>query len=314
MNSGNLICLTSYPVSDVLDELLRDKSTGENIIFATDTYADEHPLLTATAQIFKDYLLGPDAIDLRPRVLKSRESQASRTKKNAEVFTPSWVCNKMNNHCDAEWFGKDGVFNTEDGESWTVNPAPVEFPEGKTWQQYVGSTRLEITCGEAPYIVSRYDASTGELIPIERRIGILDRKLRVVNENAADKETWLKWAYRAFQSVYGFEYQGDSLLVARINLLMTFVDYVDDRWGKKPTKQQLKKIANIISWNLWQMDGITGTVPFAKTPREELQMSFFDLLVDESIPCDDEEKTVDVKIYDWRSKKPISYSGIKEGR
>ena len=60
------------------------------------------------------------------------------------------------------------------------------------------STRLEIACGEAPYLVSRYDMSTGELIvPPYRRIGILDRKLRIVDENTDTKEEWLKWAFRA---------------------------------------------------------------------------------------------------------------------
>lgn len=85
---------------------------------------------------------------------------------------------------------------------------------------------MEITCGEAPYLVSRYDAATGELIlPPLRRIGLLDRKLRVVNENAASYEEWIKWVLRAFQSCYGFEYQGDNLLIARINLMMSFYDY-----------------------------------------------------------------------------------------
>ena len=41
--------------------------------------------------------------------------------------------------------------------------------------------RMEITCGEAPYLVSRYDTTTGEPIPIGRRIGLLDRKLCVIN-------------------------------------------------------------------------------------------------------------------------------------
>ena len=72
------------------------------------------------------------------------------------------------------------------------------------------SRRLEITCGEAPYIASRYDAATGEIIPLERRIGILDRKLRIVNENATDEDEWFKWAFRAFQSVYGYEYQATT--------------------------------------------------------------------------------------------------------
>ncbi len=53
----------------------------------------------------------------------------------------------------------------------------------RVWEDYIDSKRLEITYGEAPYLVSRYDASTGEMIDIHKRIGILDRKLRVVNEN-----------------------------------------------------------------------------------------------------------------------------------
>ena len=66
------------------------------------------------------------------------------------------------------------------------------------------SRRLEITCGEAPYLVSRYDVSTGErIVPPIRRIGMLDRKLRVVNENTEGYEDWLKWVIRAFEACYG---------------------------------------------------------------------------------------------------------------
>ena len=68
--------------------------------------------------------------------------------------------------------------------TWTVSEGKIELPKNKKWQHYVDSRRLEITCGEAPYLVSRYDVSTGELIvPPIRRIGILDRKLRIVGEN-----------------------------------------------------------------------------------------------------------------------------------
>ena len=55
--------------------------------------------------------------------------------------------------------------------------------------------RLEITCGEAPFLASRYDTTTGEVIPIPERIGILDRKLRIVTENAGTQpDEWLKYA------------------------------------------------------------------------------------------------------------------------
>lgn len=110
--------------------------------------------------------------------MKAEEEQAARTKSKAEVFTPSWVVCYMNNKCDDDWFGRENVFNTLNGEHWEPTKEPVYFEKERDWQRYVDSRRLEITCGEAPYLVSRYDAATGEELPIESRIGILDRKLR----------------------------------------------------------------------------------------------------------------------------------------
>lgn len=184
----------------------------------------------------------------------------------AEVFTPSWICNKQNNLVDNTWFGREGVFNTEvdtpDGtHSWIVNTEHVAFPKGKTWRNYVNENRLEITCGEAPYLVSRYDTVTGEPIPLERRIGLLDRKLRIVGENTENSVEWLKAAQSAYQSIYGFEWQGDNLLLARKTFLYTFVDYYRAKFGKDPELKSLQCIADIISWNLWQMDGLKGVIP-----------------------------------------------------
>ena len=84
-------------------------------------------------------------------------------------------------------------------QGWITAIGKIEFPKRKRWQRYVDSKRLEITCGEAPYLVSRYDTTTGEIIPIGDRIGILDRKLRIVGENTSSESTWLNWTYRAFQ-------------------------------------------------------------------------------------------------------------------
>lgn len=81
---------------------------------------------------------------------------------------------------------------------------------------------LEIACGEAPYLVSRYDSVTGELIPLAQRIGMLDRKIRVVNKNCPTKEDWDYWTKRAFQSIHGFEIHVDSLFLARENMLATY--------------------------------------------------------------------------------------------
>lgn len=311
-----LIDLNTYPVSENLKALLKDKTTKKNIIFATSVYSSKGTPIKETEQITEEILKGFTQYEIQPRVLKNKEQQQERTRAKAEVFTPSWICNKMNNHCDEEWFGRKNVFNTEQEQGWLVNTEKVKFDTEDGWKKYVDSKRLEITCGEAPYIVSRYDAATGELLEIRQRIGILDRKLRVVNENTYSETEWFRWVLRAYQSVYGYEFQGDSLLIARINLLITFVDYMQDRWGRVPTEVELRKIVNVIVWNLWQMDGISGMIPFGKPKEEYHQFSLFDFVVaDESRKQDIEEpEEVYCRIYDWRSEKSLTYKSMKEGR
>ena len=311
-----LIDLNTYPVSENLKVLLKDKTTKKNIIFATSVYSSKGTPIKETEQMTEEILKGFTQYEIQPRVLKNKEQQQERTRAKAEVFTPSWICNKMNNHCDEEWFGRKNVFNTEQEQGWLVNTEKVEFDTEDGWKKYVDSKRLEITCGEAPYIVSRYDAATGELLEIRQRIGILDRKLRVVNENTVNETEWFKWVLRAYQSVYGYEFQGDSLLIARINLLITFVDYMQDRWSRVPTDAELRKIVNVIVWNVWQMDGISGTVPFGKTKEEYHQFSLFDFVVADEQEKQDTQEPEDVycRIYDWRGDKSLTYKSMKEGR
>ena len=307
-----LIDISSYPVANVLDLLLADKSTKKNIIWATDTYEEFGEGFTDKVQMDANALLRRTDI-IRPRIQKSQEAQAQRTRKKAEVFTPAWLCNRMNNHCDEDWFGRTGVFNTENEDhTWTVTERKIEFPKGKKWQHYVDSRRLEITCGEAPYLVSRYDVSTGKLIvPPKRRIGMLDRKLRIVNENTDTYDDWLKWTVRAFEACYGYEYQGDNVLIARSNLLLTFLDYYEERWERKPDGKLLDQLANKIAWNIWQMDGLKDTVPLGKPYEEFRQLTLFDTFgvedegenVLEAVPC---------RIFNWRSKSSLKFMDIKE--
>lgn len=302
-----LIKLDSYPIRGLVGRLLQDKTTRKNILFASDSYTDYGDRYRENLQMTEEVLLGFASCDIQPRAYKATAEQTERTRKRAEVFTPAWIVNQMNNHCDAEWFGRPDVFNHQSGQEWTVNTEPIEFPKGKNWKQYVDSRRLEITCGEAPYIVSRYDAATGEIIPIERRIGILDRKLRIVNENATDEDEWFKWAFRAFQSVYGYEYQGDNLLIARMNLLYTLADYIEAKWHRQATQKELEKFLNVICWNFWQMDGIKDTVPLGSPSEVYHQMSLFGEEEPEELHKDD------CKIYDWRGQKSLLFRDRKEG-
>ncbi len=249
----------------LLQLLLVDRSSGHNIIWATNNYASRGKGYGFHDEITTERITGENGRTIRPRVKKSLKEQTFRSREKGEVFTPAWVCNFQNNVIDEEWYGESDIFNHELKKDWLPIGRRVPFPSptGKSWKDYVKSRRLEITCGEAPYLTSRYDATTGGVIPVENRIGILDRKLRIVAENTRRKKDWYVWARQAFCSTYGYEWQGDSLLLARENLLFAYVDNFKKRWGNdaEPLMTKLRDIAKIISWNIWQMDGLKGVVP-----------------------------------------------------
>ncbi|NEB06658.1 hypothetical protein, partial [Streptomyces sp. SID13726] len=162
--------------------------------------------------------------------------------------------------------------------------------------------RLEVACGEGPYLVSRYDAATGDQISLGRRIGLLDRKLRVVTENTHSDDEWRMWARRAVESVYGFEYQGDSLLLARENILATYEDYARAALGRAPSASELRSIATVISWNIWQMDLLTGRPPLQTNLADENQLDLFGE--------QDASAVRSCLIRDWRAKRIHTYAQL----
>lgn len=264
----------------VLNILICDRSTQKNIFWATENYAHLGKNYDYYAPITPNLITGKNGDVIMPRVQKDQVLQKARSKEMAEVFTPSWVCNAQNNLIDEAWFKKKEVFNLEitnpDGtNNWKTNSDNIRFPEGKTWKNYIRDTRLEVACGEAPYITSRYDSTTGDFIPVEYRIGILDRKLRVINENVNSTEEWLKEAEIAFQNTYAYEWQGDSLLLAREAMLASYIENYGYKFGKEPPLKSIQYIAYIISWNVWQMDGLKGVVPNSCHQKTEVSVNLF---------------------------------------
>ena len=321
---GTLIQLDDPNVWPVLPVLLQDRTMKRNVIWATGSYTALGEYYRDSGQIAPIALqrMGKDSI--QPRILKAQEEQQQRTRKHGEVQTPAWLCCRMNDYLDETWFERENVFNVQDGQTWTPAEGKIVFPKYRhsNWRQYVDSRRIEITCGEAPFIVSRYDAATGEAIPIERRIGLLDRKLRIVSENTDSEAEWVKWAIRAIESVYGYEYQGDNLLVARINLLMTFVEYLQSMWHRGPTEKELVNVANVISWNFWQMDGLTGAVPKGKLQAPEAQpitmeelgwFAAIDGATSSERPQEQETKPP-CRICNWRQAHTVTFNSLKTHR
>lgn len=296
-----------YP--GILDVLLLDHSSNSNIIWATDDYSYKGVGFLKEDPITKPLLLGTNAGIIKARSSKDPENQWARSKDRAEIFTPSWVCNIQNNLIDYRWFGGKNVFNQEREKDWKPT-GKIIFTSKKEMEKYVEEIRLEIACGEAPYLVSRYDAVTGEPIEIKKRIGLLDRKLRAVGENFSQKDDWVKWAMVAIESVYGFDFQGDNVLIARENLLYSFLEYFQDKFGSEPNCELLKKVAEIISWNIFQMDGTKGVIPFSCHSVNEKMTNLFgeeELFVTQCCGCESGDITKHNGIYsmvmDWRKNE-----------
>lgn len=226
---------------NLLEILLQDITTSQNILWATDSYQSMGELFAPLAPITTDLVTGEYGNLIQPRALKSKEEQLYRTRDKAEVFTPLSLVKQMNEACDTKLLTENN------------------------WQEYVALLKIEITCGEAPYIVSRYDSvsDSKELLPLPGRVGFLDSKLSIVSKYCDTHEEWLKWTKIAFQSSYGYEWQGDSLLIARENLLYTFIDYYKDKFKKAPSLDIQKEIAEIIVWNVFQMDGLKYVIPMS---------------------------------------------------
>lgn len=257
--------------AEVLDTLLRDHTTGRNIVWTTHDYESLGSMYDYHSEILPDLITGERGMVIRPRVLKSKEEQTDRIKDMAEVFTPSRVVKMMVDYVDID----------------------------------INTCCMELTCGEAPFLVSRYDATTGQPIAISERVGMLDRKLRLVNERQLSDEDWLGQVRLAFQTTYGYEWQGDNLLLARENLLYTFVDYYEGRFGAAPDITLLQYFAEIISWNLWQMDGLSYSIPREKKEEpQQTQLSLFD-----EVPA--EEPSPFCIIKDWQKGETIKVIDIK---
>lgn len=188
-----------------------------------------------------------------PRYKKSKLEQKSRTNKKAEVFTPYEIVKQMNDQFETTF---DGSF-----------------------LDYIKKTVLEVTCGEAPYLTSRYDAATGNDIAVKDRIGLLDRKLQCIPNVPSDE--WIGYATMALKATYGYEWQEDSILIARKNLVLTTIEHYYDRYGQNPNETVLQQWAEIVSYNIIQMDGITMCIPNTNIPSklmnwETNQMERFD--------------------------------------
>jgi len=311
----------------VLDILLIDRTRHKpsrpfNIIWATDSYQKiDQKAFAPAKQIRREQVTGIYGKLIQPRAAKSKEEQKYRTKDKAEVFTPLHVVEEMNLAIDR-----------------SSNNYPVNK---KNWINYIEELKLEITCGEAPFITGRYNptAHTGIVITPKNRVGFFDRKLQQVYKYVTSKKEWLEYAEIALKATYGYEWQGDNLLIARENVLLTLDDFYKDFCKRKLklkskqnlTDKQLERFAEIISWNIFQMDGLKMMVPYTGHNKKDIEenlvggntlfdVNTVDLLMVKNIACPEckiygkrSHSPIFVKIKDWQKNRTLKFVDILDG-
>ena len=97
----------------------------------------------------------------------------------------------------------------------------------------------------------------------------------MISENVDKSDEWLEAAQIAYRNTYAFEWQGDSLLLAREAMLYSFIENYEQKFGKQPLLKSIQYIAYIISWNVWQMDGLKGVVPNSCGERKTIVPDLF---------------------------------------
>lgn len=299
---------------ELIKILLKDRTTKKNIIWGTNDYRIYGKNYTKDSQIMVEFIINSKDGIIKPRAEKNKNQQQSRARNKGEVFTPSWVCNKQNNLIDTAWFGYENIFNKEIENGWKTLEQKVEFKdEFKTWKEYVKLIRLEVACGEAPYITSRYDTVSGEFIFVKDRIGLLDRKLRIIGENVVDENEWIKWAIEALKSIYAYDFQGDNVLLARENILYTVKDFYEDKFKNELNINIIREMGKIVSWNIFQMDGIKFVVPESCKNNKKIEYSLFGEKIAEKKceGCKNNGKYAHSGIYskimDWEKNKAIRF-------
>ncbi|HFI0454898.1 TPA: Eco57I restriction-modification methylase domain-containing protein [Streptococcus suis] len=268
--------------SGLLRTLLKDRTSNKSIVWATHSYELLGKGFGVYDRITPSKVTGPYANLIQPRSEKSKYEQKDRTKVRAEVFTPTWLVKKQVDAVDQDFQALD-------------------------LEAYLNLKWLEITCGEAPYMVSRYDTVTGQALALEERVGFLDRKLHRLSQEVHEEKAWFQGAVTAYQNAYGYEFQGDSLLLARENLFASFTDYYQAKFAQEPSPSQKQTIAQIISYNVLQMDGLSYTVPYSQQAGDTVQLSLFEEIAEQT------SQPQKAQIKDWKTNELIDFERLSQG-
>jgi type I restriction-modification system DNA methylase subunit len=165
--------------------------------------------------------------------------QKERTLDNAEVFTPYNIVQRMTRM--------------------------FEFPEDNL--DFFNQICVDGCCGEGALTTTKYDTVTVREIPILDRSGLLDLKLKRIPKDISNIE-WIELSKIVLKSLYGYELNDDSLFIARVNILLDVIDFYKSNYDIEIDDNVICDWAEIISYNFFNMDGLTLCVPNKQIPAK----------------------------------------------
>ena len=121
------------------------------------------------------------------------------------------------------------------------------------------------------------------------------------------------------QNVYGFDWQGDNVLIARENLLFTIAEHYEAKFNQKIETQDLVGFAKVIAWNIWQMDGLKFVIPNSCCTETKTEETLFETIVlsKECIGCKKRDNLKHNGIYcivkDWETHRNIRFVDMVMG-
>ena len=106
------------------------------------------------------------------------------------------------------------------------------------------------------------------------------------------------------------------MLIARENILLTVMEHYEALYDEIPNKDILIEFAEIISWNIWQMDGLKYVIPLSchNEDIEEFTLIGTNIIHKECPGCKKNAVTkhngIYCKIKDWKKNKTVKYVNV----
>ncbi len=110
-----------------------------------------------------------------------------------------------------------------------------------------------------------------------------------------------------------------GVLIARKNVFLTIDEHYEERWGESLLEKEAAEFANIIVWNIWQMDGLKCVVPLSCCEKEIVEEDLFERKII-SKACDGcltgdntKHNGIYCVIMDWEKNKKVRFLDLVLG-